>query len=320
MSVVTNKPINISKVIIDLTATLLRFNRMRWFRSRTGSDGVYEAATGAAAAAAQLVSVDPEPHALAGKTLSMRINGTTDIDVVFAGTDPFTTADAVAAIAGETALVVGSVVDGALVLTTAATGSGASIEILESDGAIALGFQTGDAAIGLDADLTIASGVHDYVYADENSSSDFWYKVQFLHSTTADESVISAPIPASMVSVLPYTATIACYLRLVDMRGRPIEGRKVVFANTFSPSRVLGYGVFRHYEETKTDETGLAEIRLIRGATFDLHIEGTGFTRRIMLPAVGDPADLVDLLDPGLVTEDEFGIQEPNIDFAIRTS
>jgi hypothetical protein len=48
-----------------------------------------------------------------------------------------------------------------------------------------------------------------------------------------------------------------------------------------------------------------------------MSIDGTGFVRRIAIPTTGDS---VDLLDPALVTRDEFGIHEANIDFAIRTS
>jgi hypothetical protein len=318
MPVITNKPLSIAKVVIDLDTVFARFNRIRWFRSRTGANGVYEAATGPAATSAQLRSGSAEPHALDGKTLSLKVDGVT-IDVAFAGPDPTTTADVIAAIAAETALVVGSDDDGFLVLTAASTGSGSSIEILESDGAVALGFVTGTAALGLDADLVMNGDTHDYQYTDENSSKDFWYKTQYVNSLSPDESELSVPLPASAVPALPYSATIACYVKLVDMRGRPIDGRKIIIANTFLPNRVVGYGVFRHYEEARTDEDGVAEIRLLRGSTFDLHVEGTGFTRRITLPTDAD-IDIVDLLDPDLVTEDEFGIQEPNIDFAIRTS
>jgi hypothetical protein len=320
MPVVTNQPLDLAKVVVDLDAVLLRFDRMRWFRSRNGPNGPYEAATQAAAAPAVLHGAALEPHALVGKTLRLRVNGLVEVEVAFTGPDPVSTAAAIADIAGETALVVGTDEDGRLVLTTAATGTGASIEVLESEGALALGLQVGDAAIGTDADLVLVAGTHDYVYTDSNSSKEFWYRVQYRDSVSLEESPYSAPIPASMVPVLPYGLTIACFARIIDLRGRPIEGRKLVIANTFAPNRILGYGVFRHYEEVRTDTTGLAEIRLVRGATCDLHVEGTGFTRRITLPAEGDPVDIVDLLDPDLVTEDEFGIQQPNIDFAIRTS
>jgi hypothetical protein len=113
MPVITNKPLSIAKVVIDLDTVFARFNRIRWFRSRTGANGVYEAATGPAATSAQLRSGSAEPHALDGKTLSLKVDGVT-IDVAFAGPDPTTTADVIAAIAAETALVVGSDDDGFL--------------------------------------------------------------------------------------------------------------------------------------------------------------------------------------------------------------
>lgn len=318
MAVVTQTPLTLAYVIPDITAVLLTFNRLVWYRSRTGPNGVYDPATAPALAPAVLKATSIGPHALSGKTMSFRVNGVTQVDVTFAGPDPYTTTAAAADINLATPLVIASVsVDDRLVLTTVATGSGASIEILSSDGAISVGFQTGDATIGVDLNLVLAGGTYQYFYTDLNSSSDFWYKVQYLNSVSLQVSELSAPFTADNAQVVPYSETAVGFVRLSDLRGRAIGDRSITLANMFTPNTVAGYNIFRHFTTIKTDKTGYAEIRLIKGAELDVVVEGTNFVRRIQVPT---NVDVFNLFDPSLVTLDEFGIQQPTIDFAIRLS
>lgn len=317
---VTNEILELYKLVLDPATALMQFTHLRWFRSIEGSDGPFEAISGTAAAAASLVGSAIEPHALNGKSLLLRVNGDTDIEVTFADADPYTTADVIADIAGTTALVVASDDGGYLRLTTAATGTGASIEILESDGATALGLDAGQFAIGSDVDVALDADVHEYLFTDSNGSRDYWYRTQLVNSSTSAFGQSTVPFPGTQVPVVPYNLTIAAYVRVIDLRGRPIEGRRIIVSNVFLPNTVGDYNIFRHSDSFLTDATGYGELRLVRGATIDVHVEGTSYTRRITLPGVQDTADIVNLFDPSLSSEDEFGIQEPNIDFAIRMS
>ncbi len=321
MSFVTNQPLTVSYFIADIADAVLTFNRIRWYRSRAGQGGLYEPATAATAAAAELVGSVVEPHELNGKTLNLRVNGVTEYSITFAGADPFTTADAVAEIDAVTsALLTPSDESGALKLTTTITGSNASIEVLaNSDAAPYLGLASDACAVGIDADIPLIAGTHEYFYTDQNSDYDYWYRIELLHTGTGDNSELSAPIPMQQVIGVPASQTIIGYLRLASMTARPDVGRRVVFSNLTQPNTVLSgaVGIMKQYEEVVTDSTGYAQIRLLRGITIDFNIAGTGFTRRITVPSTGDAFNL---LDPSLVAEDEFGIQEPNIDYAIRTS
>lgn len=318
MPAVTNTPIQHSYFVADIADAVAAYNRLRWWRSRDGQNGLYEAATASSPAAATLLGGDEEPHDVDTRTFSFRVNGITRVDVVLSGTD---LASTIASIALATALVVASDDAGRLRLTTVATGSGASIEILDGDANPFLGFSEGDAAVGLDSDLTLVAGTHEYFYTDQNSSEEFWYRVEFLNTATAATTGLGVPFPASRAQGVPKSQTITCYVRLSDMSGAPIQGRRITFHNVFQPNRVAvpgrSWGVFRHYAEMVTDRNGYAEIRLLRGILIDFAVDGTDFVRRIEIPTTGD---IVDILDPALVAEDEFGIQEPNIDFAIRTS
>ena len=321
MAVVTNQPIQLSYFVQDIASALLTYNRVRWHRSRTGQNGVYEPATSAVPTAAVLTGSAASPHALNGKTLSFVVSGVSTVSVTFAAPDPVTTAQAAVAINAATPLVVASDVGGLLSLTTVTTGSGASIEILESTAVPALGFVAGDGAVGTDQDTVLVAGTHEYFYTDQNSDRDFWYRVEFRHSVTNKTTGLGVPFPANQVQHVPKSRTIVGYVRLADLSGLPIEGRRITFANPFLPNTVVDqntrWGIFRHYLEMQTDRNGYAEVRLIRGMTVDVAIEGTNFVRRIQIPTTGD---VVDILDPALVTQDEFGIQAQNVDFAIRLS
>lgn len=321
MSVVTNQPIQVAYFIADIATAIVTYDRIRWYRSRTGSDGLFEAATAASVAAASITGTALTPHAVNGKTLSFKVNGVTQVDVDFTDPDPVTTTQVIAAITSATSLVVASDASGAVKLTTVATGSGASIEILSSDAAAYLGFTAGDGVVGLDADTTLVSGTHEYFYTDQNSDESFWYEAELFNSSTADTAGLSVPFPADQIQSVPKSATIVGFVRLVDMAGKPISGRTVAFYNSAMPNTVTvsstDYSVARQYMTVDTDSEGYAEFRLLRGIQVDVNIVGTGFTRRIQIPSTGDSFNL---FDSSLVVTDEFGIQEPDIDFAVRTS
>jgi len=318
MPIVTQLPLTFAFLVQDITTALLTFDRLEVYRSRTGLNGIYDPAMAAAAAPAALSGRNREPHQLSGKTLSFLVNGATQVDVTFAGPDPYTTAAAVADIIAATPLVTPSVGPNTeLVLTTVATGSAASIKILSSEAAPFLGFDTDQASIGLDAYVPLVVGQHEYRWTDQNSDPSFYYKWRLRHSVTMQVSEFSAPITAKEVQGLDYDATIGVFFKIYDLQGRPLSGRRATIANQFLPNLVSGGGLFRHFSDLVTNDVGYAEGRLVRGAQIDFAIEGTNFVRRLQIPTVGD---LVDLLDPALVIEDEFGIQQPNIDFAIRLS
>ena len=321
---VTSIPLTQSYFIRDIAGALVTFNRLQWWRSISGENGLFEAISDFAAAPAVLTGADIEPHELNGKTFSFLVNDTDQIDVTFVAADPVDTATAAAEIDAASALITAADDgNGHVEITTVGTGTGASIEVLESEGALSLGFQTGDFAIGIGTDSTLVSGTHEYFFTDQNSDADYWYKVKTRHDTTLVESELTAAFPANASQGVPKSETIVAYMRLVDLSGSPIVDRKVTLTNTFLPNLVnttvpnQQAGVFRGFLEKETDRNGYVEFRVLRGIEIDVTVEATSFVRRLTIPTVGD---LVDLLDPALETRDEFGIQEQNVDFAIRTS
>jgi hypothetical protein len=116
---------------------------------------------------------------------------------------------------------------------------------------------------------------------------------------------------------------IGCYVRLASLDGNPLPERTVTISNVAIPNTRtnedvgLTWSIFRNAIEGITDVNGYVEFRLVKGAKVDVNVGGTGFTRRVTLPSSGAP---VNLLDPNLDHEDEFGIQEQDVEFAIRTT
>lgn len=318
MPVITQTPIQLSYYLQSPGDTT--YNRLRVWRSRTGQSGLYEAATAPAATGAVLEGTSGTPHQLNGKTLGFRVNAVTEVSVSFTDPDPVSTTQVIAAVLAETALVVASDIGGRVRLTTAATGSGASLEILESDAAPYLGLDVGAAAVGLDADITIVSSTYEYLYTDQNASTDFWYRIERIHATTAQTSGLGVPFQAGPIGT-PNATKIWCFVRVVDLQGKPISGRVVTLINPTQPNLVshsgTRWGVFRQVASMTTDSEGYAQVRLLRGMQVDIAVDGTNFVRRLQIPSTGES---VDLFDPTLVVEDEFGIQEPQIDFALRTT
>jgi hypothetical protein len=299
------------------------FDRLRWYRSTAGRNGFFEPATWLTAMPATLRGLT-QTRALNGLELKLRLAGGVVLDVPFTQSDPIELADVVSILnAASVLLDASSTPDGQLVISTALTGSFASIEVIDSTAVPFLGLLPGEAAVGLDADGVLDAGQAEYRLNDSQSSPLFLYRTAMIDSSTGQSLPPSAPFPSRTVEAISLDLLLGCFVRLADLTGRPLGGRRVIVHNVFVPNRVMDlataktWGIFRNYEELVTDPNGFASIFLLRGATVDITISGTGFTRRVVVPLTGST---IDLLSPSLSDTDEFGIQKPTIDFAIRTS
>lgn len=317
---ITNQLITQVFLVPEIGNKLLQFDSLRWYRSTSGQLGYYEPMTDTVAGPAVL-QAQQVSRALAGEKLTLRINGTLLIDLPFTGPDPIDVADVALQLSSISTLIEASGVEGVLTLRTIGVGTGASIEVLASEGARRLGFLTGEAAAGTNTDSALSPGVSEYRQNDYQSGPATWYTVEFRNSQTGVISLRSIAFPSRLQEAVPLNQLIGCFVRLCDLSGRPLGGRRISIHNVFIPNKVSGdgksWGVFRQYEELVTDPNGYAEVLLVRGAWVDVNIMGTGFTRRIQVPTIGT---LVDLLDPALDPRDEFGVQKNDYDFAIRTT
>ena len=317
---ITNQTVTQVHLVPEIDTQVARYDRVRWYRSTTGPNGYYEPATTEAPAPAML-QVQQLSRALTGTQLRLRINGSGEVGIAFLGPDPVDTAAVAALIMSASAEVVAAADVDVLTIQTVSTGSGATLEVLEGDAAPLIGFLVGELSIGTDADSALLPDTSEYRYEDHQSGPGVYYATEYRNSVTGRASQRSAPFQSRQLESIPLDQLIGCFVRLADLTGRPLGGRRIFIHNIFLPNRVVAdgkrWGLFREYEELVTDPNGYASMLLIRGAAIDVTISGTGFTRRIKLPTVGT---IVDLLDPLLEIRDEFGIQKPTLDFAIRTS
>lgn len=315
----TNTPIQLSYFIPDVSAVLGTYTKMRWWRS-TSENGVYVPITADIAEIASLTVPDQTPYQLEGLTLDLDVTDN-DVSHTFVATDPVDAATAAAELAAASVLIDCPTSGSSFSIDTATTGRASYVEIVGGDAAAMLGFNVGDAALGLDADTVLVSGTHEYFYTDPHSDTSYWYKVQFLDETAPVYSELSVAFSADQPDGVPKSNTLVCFIRLADGSGYPVVNRTIHFHNVPLPNKVSAvngdWGIFRAAMSMTTDRNGYAEIRLLRGATFDMSIEGTGFVRRITIPTSGDA---VDLLDATLVASDEFGIQVSTVTPAVRLS
>jgi hypothetical protein len=324
MAVITKKLIKQSHLVTDATV-FDNYDRIRWLRSRGGKNGPFEACTASAPQAAELV-FEPLTAALAGKLLSLELDNGDQIDITFAGPNPISASD----IADEVALAggtdIGCTEENGVVTIYRGGGGGTqySLKVLDtSDVAPLLGLAVGQEAIGKAVDSTLVSGTSEYYLSDYQSGSSFWYCVEYYNSDTDVSSERTVPIQSRAYAGVPADDLIGCYVRLASLDGNPLPERTVTISNVAIPNTRtnedvgLTWSIFRNAIEGITDVNGYVEFRLVKGAKVDVNVGGTGFTRRVTLPSSGAP---VNLLDPNLDHEDEFGIQEQDVEFAIRTT
>lgn len=318
MPAVTAVPIQLSYFISDVARAVLFYNRMRWERSTTGVAGLFEPITQPTVTAASLLALRQQPYDVQGKDLELRV-GDTEVTVSFVGGSALTAAQVAAQIESATVLLEAVDESGYTRISTVQTGLDTTIEVLGGDAAAYLGFTVGLVAFGAGADLALSGSVSEYFLTDPNSDAGYWYRVTLLNTSTGESSLPSPAFPADAVRRVPFEKTVVCYLDLCDLSGAPLPERLVTLANVAGVNTITdpSTNVFRHFASRSTDRNGHLEIRVLRGITVDLSIEGTGFTRRITIPS---DTDTVNLLDPALVISDEFGIQEPRIRYAERLS
>jgi len=291
------------------------------YRSIGTVDGPWEAIASGAATTAVLQTTKLEPYALNGTTLILTINGlSTRVTTTFAGPDPYTAAAAAADIAAALAGLGTATDNGGYVrVVTTDTGTDASIEVYGGTGYPYLGFQSTDYSIGTDAAIALAGGTQDYEYKDYNGSSSYYYRYRFYNSGTGDASLYSVPFQVSTPWTLASSDLITGTCKLVDLRGRADQYRRIQFRN-LEPTQVTSsgttYNIFGTDQETTTDADGYAEMSLIKGALVEVAFIGTDVRRRIRVPSSGSEFDLLD----STLSDDEFGIQEPTLRIMARRS
>lgn len=303
---VTGEIVTLRLFVADIAGILALYDRIQVFRSTGDETGPWEQIAGVLASATVLGDEKTEPFALHGKTVDVKINNVTTVTATFAGADPYSLASALVNLNVALAALGTATADGTSVrMTTTASGTGASVEVVDGDAIFSLGFQDDDYGIGVDVAITLAVGVQDYTYLDYNGSQDYWYRIRYWNSATLAVGEYGIPFPASPIWKLPGTDIITGYANMADLHGRALSHQVVTVYNVYEPSIRSGFGILGTEVRATADDEGHIEVSLVRGSLVEVAFTGTPVRRRIRVPTTGTSFDLLD----ATLADDEFGIQ-----------
>jgi hypothetical protein len=308
------------KVLIlvpDPDTVLLDFDRISVYKSTTGSSGDYQEILKETAAAATLVGAKKEGFSnLDGTDFKFEANG---VEKTASFTTEYTAAEVAARIIADTGVTAADD-SGYVRLTSSGTGFSSTLKIHESsEGGVELGFYSGDYDIGEELWIVVASGTKLYILDDEHGDNDYWYKYEFVNSSTYVRSEESAPFQAQPLGALDPSNIVYGVGYIADTEGNPVAGKTLVLYNRFVPTIVGGMLIDGpetvHYQ---TDDIGLISIPLVKGSKISIGIEDTKLRRDIDVPT-GATAESFDLFSASLL-DDRLGIVYYPIVDAERTT
>jgi hypothetical protein len=328
MAIVTEEDLQLD-LVVEEAEWLGLFDSLEVWRSRVGISGPYDNLTADAAteatlpdgaAAAPIVPEDGPSVTLDGKTLSLRLDEDTDVDIVFSGTDPMTFAEAAAQISSE--VLAAYVVGGILVIKSATTGGNAVIRVVGGDAAAILGLSTTEPdclAFGRESRVALVSGTTAYAFTDHNGDPSYYYRMRYYNSETSSTGAFGTPFIGTSLSGLDAADTVLATVDLVDGRGVVQANMPVLLHLKNKGTRVNGKTVLGGDLQVLTDENGHAEFSVVRGQQFTVAIAGTEIVRDFTAPT--DTAIVTfDMLDPDYSSDDAFTVQKPDLRYAVRRS
>ena len=311
--------IKVKVYVAEIDNVMLLFDVIQVQRSKLGSPfSDAENITADTAQSPVLVGTEEGPFDLQGKTVKLKVDGGLEQEVTFTLPDPISLANVIGefndAIVGATADDDG---EGKLKIEGGTSGTGGSLEITGGTGLTELGLTSGDIDNGEDAHVTLVSGTSDYEYDDEGGEASYWYRTRYYNTVSGNVSSYSDWMQGDTGSVIDAAELIVGKIRLADLDGGPMVDAKVTIVNTFIPQTADSYFISGGAIQLETNGVGYAEVNLVRGAIVDVIIGGTSVVRRIQVPSTGTEFDL---MDEGLVLDDAFQIQVPDLPVAVRRS
>lgn len=272
----------------DLDSVLALFNKIQVWRSAT-EFGTYTEITAQTDQPAIIDGTVTGPWTLVGQTLTIVLNSADPISVVFAGSDPLNIAMVIQQI---NTLIPGLATEkptdtNKLRLTSPVLGTGSAIT-LSGAAATTLGLTT-TKVNGRQARLSLVTPTTEYVFKDFDGDQTFWYKTRYYSTATQSVSSFSDPRQGNPQVVLPGSAMVKGSFHLVDVSGRPVVGRRLIFV-PLTPMLVPAtvYGILPGFDRiiVTTDEAGDGIINLVIGMRVKVFFEGSSFNREFTVPDV----------------------------------
>jgi len=308
-----------TKLSINVTGieeVLLSFNVIRIKRSTTGVDGTYSFLTNNVPVAATLLAPLAGNYNLLGKTLQLHLDQDPLVSVLFTGLDPLTVPQVMDQINAAVGAAVAFDDANHLRLTSTRTGTISKVEIVGGSAAPIFGWPDGTRNIGKEANINLIAGISSYTFIDQDGQAGYFYTAQFYNTSTQLSSNDSTPFEGDVGTLVDAARLSRVEVNLVDARGIAVADQEITFYSVNEPLEVDGFQVamIRSPVSIKTDNSGHAEVSLIRGLLMRVVFEGTSVIREIRIPDV-ESFDLLQLMSSA---PDPFKIKELNFPTAPR--
>jgi hypothetical protein len=276
----------LSITVTGIDTVLLTYNVIRVKRSTTGIDGTYSLLTANAPAPATLTAPSPGNYDVAGKTLQLLVDQGGQIDVLFTGLTPLTVPQVVDQINTAVGEVIASDESNYLKLTSTNNGTASKIEIVGGSAAPEFGWADGTRDIGEEAHITLQTGVSVYTFLDNDGESGYFYKVHYYNTTTNLQSNDSSPFEGDVGTLVSAGELSTVKVDLVDARGIAVPNQEITFYPMHELLEVEGFQVAlnRAAITITTNNSGHAEVNLVRGLRVRVVFEGTSIIRDITIP------------------------------------
>jgi hypothetical protein len=278
-------------VVDDIQAALAFYDVIQVWRSpdQSGSPVPYVEITAASPEPA-IIDSSIGPWTLDGQSLGVSLSGADLVSVVFSGTDLL---DLQSVIDQINEVIPGFASEsgedtGRLRLTSPITGTGASI-LLIGNAATTMSLLT-TKVNGKGARLGLVSTNTTYLVRDFDGSLSYWYKTRFYSTKTKATSAFSSPRQGASTTAVSESFTSVAKVNLADGSGAPVAGRRIIFVPVSVRVVDVGggtlYGAMPGVDRLiiTTDDTGHAEMSLIRGASYRVFFEGTTYQREFTVP------------------------------------
>jgi len=303
----------------DIASVMASFNVIRIRRS-TSETGPWSEITAAAEAPAELLGSEVTPFDLVGLTMQLQVDSQALEDIVFTGTDPLSVDQVAVQINSVFTGVASDDGNGQLLLQSTLAGTQSKL-YLPGGGALAvLGFSDGDRDIGEEEYILLSPNQSSYNFYDRDGAGTgdqaFFYQAAYHNTTTGLTSEWSAPFEAEPGTAVSASNLSVGTVDLVDAQGVTVAGQRVTFYPSYDAHSVEGFavGVVRQPVTVVTNNSGHAEMTLVKGLTGRMVFEGTNMIREITVP----DTDTFDILALMAAAPDPWSPAEPDYPSAIR--
>ena len=328
--------VSLQITVQDGDEALVLFDQVEVWRSVTDTAGPFEELTDDSWRAARIpkdatdLSASPptgQSVVIVGLELELRVDedDDNDITITFTGTDPLTFATCASQIIAQGGGKVTSYVDddAKLVVATTDVGNGATLRVLESDGAAILGLPFDDVqgfSFGKEARIQLVPGQEVYPFTDVRGSGEYFYRTRFRNRLNGTFSEFSQSFSVQQALGISTSNIICGQLDLAGLDGRPLRNIEVCVYNAFRADIVEGKLIAEGQNSKCTDDDGHVEFFLVRGTRVTVAISGTSIVRDIDVPTDPALATFPLLGKVGGVQDDVFTVQYPDLISAERRS